>query len=79
MTQRLVYTGSVTVSFMGINAEVNPGEEFNVPDELAEGFLQRPDIEVAPEHPTVETDEPQPVAEPAPKPKKAAQSEPAAS
>lgn len=43
---KLRYTGPFTVTFhtAGVG-EVEPGAEFTVPDELAEGFLQRNDIE----------------------------------
>lgn len=79
MTQRLVYKGSVTATFMGINAELNPGDVFNAPDDMVESFLQRGDIEIAADHQMEEPDDAKPEADSAPKTKKAAQSEPAAS
>lgn len=57
MATKLVYNGSVTTSFVAIGAEVSPGDEFTVPDELAESFLQRPDIEPATEHDLAEPDD----------------------
>lgn len=43
---KLRYTGPVTVTFhtAGVG-EVEPGAEFTVPDELADSFTQRNDIE----------------------------------
>jgi hypothetical protein len=78
VTQRLVYKGTTTTTFMGINAELNPGDEFSVADDQVDSFLQRSDIERATDHQMSEPDDPKTDAEPAPKPKKAAQSEPAA-
>lgn len=77
MTLKLKYTGSVTASLMGINAELNPGDTFSVPDDMAESFLQRSDMEIAVECPVVEAEDPKPEA--ATKPKKTAQPEPATS
>ena len=46
MTERLRYTGEQTVSFLtGSVGSVDPGGEFDVPDELAPRFLRRPDVE----------------------------------
>ena len=74
MTTKLVYNGSVTTTFVAIGAELNPGDEFYVSEELAGSFLQRPDVELAADHGMVE-----PEAETAPKPaKKSAQPEPVA-
>lgn len=43
---KLRYTGPVTVTFhtAGVG-EVEPGAEFTVPDELADSFIHRADIE----------------------------------
>ena len=43
---KLRYTGPVTVTFhtAGVG-EVEPGAEFTVPDELADSFTQRNDVE----------------------------------
>lgn len=72
MTTKLVYTGSVPITFMGFNLAVEPGDTFHVPDHLLESFISRPDIELAPEAPTAP--EPEPVLEEPAKPtKKAAQ------
>lgn len=60
-TTKLVYNGSVTTSFSAINAELKPGEEFYVPDGLAESFLQRPDVELATDHGMAESDDPKPI------------------
>lgn len=48
MATKLVYTGTLTVAFSSINREVRPDEEFYVPDELVDSFLQRSDIKPAP-------------------------------
>lgn len=77
MTTKLTYTGSVTTSAMGINAELNPGDSFYVPDEMAESFLCRSDMEIAVECPVVEAEDTKPEA--VTKPKKTAQPEPATS
>lgn len=43
---KLRYTGPVTVTFTTAGVgEVEPGAEFTVPDELADAFLRRDDIE----------------------------------
>lgn len=44
---RLRYTGASPVSFVTLGFGVEPGEEFEVPDEVAAGFIRRADIEVA--------------------------------
>ena len=76
MSTKLVYNGSVTTSFSAINAELTPGEEFYVPDELVASFLQRSDIELAADHGMAEPDD---VTEAEPKPaKKSVQPKPAA-
>lgn len=79
MTVRLVYKGQVTASFLGINTELNPGDVFTVPDDLAESFLQRSDVEAAADHSMAEPEDlvSEPTPEPVAKSKKAAQSEPA--
>ena len=77
MTQRLVYKGSVTATFMGVNTELNPGDEFDVSDDLVASFLQRSDVEIVADHQMSESDDVKPVAESVSKTKKAAQSEPA--
>lgn len=43
---KLRYTGPVTVTFhtAGVG-EVEPGAEFTAPDEFAEAFMQRSDVE----------------------------------
>lgn len=74
MAMKLVYNGSVAASFTAIGAELNPGDTFFVPDELAESFLQRPDIEVAADHGMVEPDD----APPPKSTKKSAQPTPVA-
>jgi hypothetical protein len=81
MTTRLIYTGQVSISFMGVNAELSPGDEFNVSDDQAASFLQRPDIEAATDRSMAEPEDlvSEPTPEPVAKTKKAAQSEPAAS
>lgn len=67
MTLKLVYMGSVPATFVGIDRELQPGDTFTVPRDLAESFLGRSDIEVAAPEP-----DPAPV-----KTKKATQPEPA--
>jgi hypothetical protein len=48
----LRYTGPGPVLFTSIGLEVAPGDEFEVPDEGAEAFTRRADIEAAaPERP----------------------------
>lgn len=49
---RLRYTGPWPVSFPALGLEVEPGTEFDAPDQLAEGLLRRPDIEAAPPAPS---------------------------
>lgn len=44
---RLRYVGAGSTTFIGVG-EVEPGVEFVVPDDQAEGFLRRPDVEEAP-------------------------------
>jgi len=61
MATRLVYNGSVAASFMAIGSELQPGDKFTVPDELAESFLQRPDIEAAADHDMAEPDDNAPI------------------
>jgi hypothetical protein len=56
---RLRFTGAAPVSFQAAGlGEVEPGDEFHVPDERAEGWLRRPDIE--PADPPGEADDPPP-------------------
>lgn len=44
---RLRYTGVIpTVFITGDVGEVEPGDEFNVPDDLSESFTRRPDVEI---------------------------------
>lgn len=45
---RLRYIGSAPTSFMALGAEVFPGDSFEVPDEVAAGYLARADVEEAP-------------------------------
>lgn len=67
---KLRYTGSVKATFAYPSVgEVEPGQEFIVPDEDAEGFLVRSDIEqverkapVAPTKPVRAKKEPEPEA-----------------
>lgn len=64
---RLRYVGAGSTTFIGVG-EVEPGAEFVVPDNQAEGFLRRPDVEEAP---------PQPDPTPAPgRPRKASSKPP---
>lgn len=79
MTERLRYTGTQAVSFLtGDVGEVKPGDEFDVPDGLAEGFLRRADIErvtAPPTPPLTAAPPPSPAATPprtAPTPPQAA-------
>lgn len=79
MATKLVYNGSVATSFVAVGAELQPGQEFLVPDELAESFLQRPDIELATDHGMVESDDLVPPAPAKPEPaKKSVQPKPVA-
>lgn len=68
MTHRLKYTGSHAQVFQTGNVGLlEPGAEFDVPDELLRRFMRRPDIEHAVECPSPPCrcgDEPQPEAEP---------------
>lgn len=75
MTVRLVYKGQVTTTFMGINAELSPGDEFNVPDDQAAAFLQRPDIAPATDYSMAEPEDLVSKPEPVAKTKKATTSE----
>ena len=43
---RLRYTGTRPVSFTSIGVEVEPGDEFDVPDDIAEAFSRRTDLEI---------------------------------
>lgn len=45
---RLRYTGAQATTFMSVG-EFQSGDVFTVPDEQAEGFLRRPDVEEAPD------------------------------
>ena len=45
---RLLYTGAQATTFIGVG-EVEPGALFDVPDDKAEPFLRRPDVEAPPE------------------------------
>lgn len=47
---RLRYIGANATTFIGVG-EVEPGVEFAVSDDQAEGFLRRPDVEEAPPEP----------------------------
>lgn len=64
MTHRLKYTGSHAQVFQTGNVGLlEPGAEFDVPDELLRRFMRRPDIEHAVECPSPPCrcgDEPQP-------------------
>lgn len=55
---RLRYIGAGPVTFVEAG-ELEPGDEFTVSDDLADGWLRRADIEEAPS-------EPEPEPEPAP-------------
>lgn len=61
----LRYVGVQATTFMTVG-ELQPGVEFDVPDDQAEGFLRRADVEEAP--PSA------PPPQPAAKPRKAAKS-----
>ena len=43
----LRYTGQLPVTFTSIGLEVVPGDEFEVPDEVAAAFAVRADIQAA--------------------------------
>lgn len=66
---RLRYTGPVPITFPAVGVETEPGDEFDVPDEDAAGFLSRADVESVPD--------PEPEAE-APKAKTRAKDAPTA-
>jgi hypothetical protein len=57
MTVKLVYNGTTKASFMSLNAELSPGDEFYVPDDQAASFLQRGDISVAMDHDLAESED----------------------
>lgn len=42
---RLRYTGPVPVSFVALGLAVDPGDEFEIPDEHAPGLVARNDID----------------------------------
>lgn len=46
---RLRFAGPEPVSFATLSFEVAPGDEFEVPDEAAPGFLARSDVQAAPD------------------------------
>jgi hypothetical protein len=47
---RLRYIGASPITFVEAG-ELEPGAEFNVPDDQADGYLRRDDIEEAPPEP----------------------------
>jgi hypothetical protein len=67
---KLRYTGPDTVTFLTAGVgEVEPGAEFTVPDELAEAFLRRGDIEeVSEDSPVKPSQKKKPAMEFSPKP-----------
>jgi hypothetical protein len=69
------YTGAMPVTFIQLGREVKPGEEFDVPDADAEGYLARGDVQSAEPEPEKEEEQPS-----APAPRKGApkQEKPAA-
>lgn len=46
---RFRYTGPLPVTFPTIGVEVEPGDEFEVPDLAAPGFAARADLEALPD------------------------------
>lgn len=49
---KLRYTGPDTISFLTAGVgEVEPGAQFTVPDEIAEAFTRRADVEEVPDLP----------------------------
>lgn len=44
---RLRYTGALPTTFIGV-AALDPGDEFDLPDDQAERWLRRPDVEEVP-------------------------------
>lgn len=49
---RVRYTGANPTAFVALGREVQPGEEFPIPDDAADGYLARQDIKpVAPKKP----------------------------
>jgi len=42
---RLRYIGTSQISFQSLGLTVEPGEEFDAPDEVAEGYTRRADVE----------------------------------
>lgn len=50
---RLRYIGAGPVTFVEAG-ELEPGDEFTVPDDLADGWLRRADIEETPSEPEPE-------------------------
>lgn len=64
MPTTLRYIGDDSTNFAGYrNGQVDPGDEFTVPNNLAEGYSRRADIEVVATEPD-ETDEPESPEEP---------------
>lgn len=45
---RLRYVGALPTTFVTLGAEVDPGDEFEVPDDAAPGLLARADVEEVP-------------------------------
>lgn len=48
---KLLFTGVMPVTFPTVGLEVQPGDEFEVADDLAPGFLARADVEAPPPDP----------------------------
>lgn len=42
---RLRYIGTSPISFQSLGIDVEPGEEFDAPDEVANGYTRRADVE----------------------------------
>lgn len=65
---KLRYVGSVPTSFMALGLEVNPGQEFDVPDDEAKSYLSRADINEVVDEASAENtaeDKPEPAKAPA--------------
>lgn len=46
---RLRYIGTSPISFQTLGIDVEPGEEFDAPDEVADGYTRRADVEAVAE------------------------------